>query len=412
MIRLSASIKKEFLLLSRDVHALLVLFIMPAIFILIMSFAMQDGLSSQGKISITISLINLDQSNHSEQLIKNLMSIDQFRWDQLSPESLESQKQALLADKVHFVVVIEKGFADDFTIMEEYPDDSDDNKQNSMTLWIGPSVKLQTRMLMEATINQVYLQTKLNHEFGNLQLFGEEREESDDTLNNIDLANQKILKTRYISQGKQEIIPSAVQQSVPAWLIFSMFFVVIPVSSTFIREKQQGTFIRLSTMNIPIHVIFIGKIIPYFLINQIQLIAMILVGMYVVPFIGGDTLTLGDSIAGLVVMSSAVSFAALGFALLISVITQTTEQANTLGGLSNIILAAIGGIMVPKFIMPPVMQQLTIVSPMSWGLEGFLDIFLRHGHITQVLPEATALLIFGILAIILAIWRFRVNIVG
>ena len=82
-------------------------------------------------------------------------------------------------------------------------------------------------------------------------------------------------------------------------------------------------------------------------------------------------------------MSAAVSLAALGYALLISSITRTTEQASLLGGAGNLILAAIGGIMVPKFVMPEAMQHLTNVSPMAWGLEGFLDVLLRdwrHGR--------------------------------
>ena len=34
---------------------------------------------------------------------------------------------------------------------------------------------------------------------------------------------------------------------------------------------------------------------------------------------------------------------------------------------------ALGGVMVPKFVMPPFMRELADISPMSWGLEGFLD---------------------------------------
>jgi len=33
------------------------------------------------------------------------------------------------------------------------------------------------------------------------------------------------------------------------------------------------------------------------------------------------------------------------------------------------------------------MQKLSNLSPMSWGLEGFLDVFLRNGDIRDVLPK-------------------------
>lgn len=56
-------------------------------------------------------------------------------------------------------------------------------------------------------------------------------------------------------------------------------------------------------------------------------------------------------------LSAAVSLSALGYGLLISVIARTTEQAVVLGGGGIIIMAAIGGIMVPTYVMPEIMQK-------------------------------------------------------
>ena len=66
----SAMVKKEFLLVLRDKQALLALFIMPAIFILIMSVAMRD-IFSQDAVSFDIAVLDLDKSkirnpNHPE----------------------------------------------------------------------------------------------------------------------------------------------------------------------------------------------------------------------------------------------------------------------------------------------------------------------------------------------------------
>ena len=55
--------------------------------------------------------------------------------------------------------------------------------------------------------------------------------------------------------------------------------------------------------------------------------------------------------------------------------------------------------MVPKFIMPETMQQLANISPMSWGLDGFLDIFLRGGDIFMVLDESFMLMAFGLITL-------------
>jgi len=115
---------------------------------------------------------------------------------------------------------------------------------------------------------------------------------------------------------------------------------------------------------------------------------------------------LTGSMVLLVAMSVAVSICALGLALLIAVSAATTEQAALLGGTGNILLAALGGIMVPKFVMPDTLQTVAQWSPMSWGLEGFLDVLLRDGSARDVAPEALGLTLLGMAAILLA-WRIQ-----
>ena len=119
--------------------------------------------------------------------------------------------------------------------------------------------------------------------------------------------------------------------------------------------------------------------------------------MFIVPMLDGNSLNDPSSILELTIISSTTNIAAICFALFISVFAKTTIQATTLGGISNIIFGALGGIMVFKFIMPTYMQEIATVSPMSWGLEGFLDVFLRNADWTSVIPESTSLLIFAII---------------
>ena len=204
------------------------------------------------------------------------------------------------------------------------------------------------------------------------------------------------IEMRHVTRdGRRFRAPNAVQQSVPAWLVFSMFFIVIPISNTFISERTHGTLQRLRSIRLSPAGLLLGKMLPYFLINLIQAALMLAVGVYLVPALGGSALTLGDSPVGLFLIVAAVSFCSIAFALLIAVLARTTEQATTLGGLLNIIFAAAGGIMIPTFVMPAVMQKAALFSPMSWGLEGFLDILLRNGGVRDVLPECLALAAFG-----------------
>nr|MBP8237054.1 ABC transporter permease [Pseudomonas sp.] len=76
---------------------------------------------------------------------------------------------------------------------------------------------------------------------------------------------------------------------------------------------------------------------------------------------------------------------------------RSSEQALLLGGGINILLAAIGGIMVPKSVMPTAMAQLAEVSPMSWALDAFLTLLVGHGSLADIAPYCARLLLFAAL---------------
>jgi ABC-2 type transport system permease protein len=181
-----------------------------------------------------------------------------------------------------------------------------------------------------------------------------------------------------------------------------MFFIIIPLSTIFINERRQNTLLRMRSMNVSTPLLFAGKIAPYMIINLVQVGLMIAVGMFIVPLFGAEALTLGKSLGGLFMISFGLSLAAVGTAMLIAVSVRTVEQATTIGGIINVLLGAIGGIMVPKFFMPEVMQRLAEFSPMSWGLDGFLDIFLRGSGPEAVFMESFKLVALGISLLVIA----------
>ena len=65
MRKIIAGVSKELRLLSRDIHALLVLFVMPAIFILIMSLAMRDAFSQHSNVAIDVVMMVEENSTAS-----------------------------------------------------------------------------------------------------------------------------------------------------------------------------------------------------------------------------------------------------------------------------------------------------------------------------------------------------------
>jgi ABC-2 type transport system permease protein len=172
--------------------------------------------------------------------------------------------------------------------------------------------------------------------------------------------------------------------------------VVLPLGTSVLAERDQGNLQRLALLNVSPLKLLAAKFPAYYLLNLVQLAIMLAVGAWLVPAIGGDRLELRGSAAGLWLIGSALSLAAIGFGLLVAVLARSAVQATTLGGVANLVLGAVGGVMVPKLVMPPAMQAASNLSPMSWALEGCWDILLRGGGVADVLPEAAALAAFAL----------------
>ena len=382
------TLKKEFLLIIRDVHAVAILFVMPALFIMIMSLAMRDLFDLHDTVSIDVLAVNRDAGKKSGAFFKAMEELPAFTFHLLEKDAAEERvKEQMLYRDVKFALIIKENFS------SSVEKERGDKEEKPLELFVDPSVNVQTQMVLRSALDGKLAKLRgdafIDRIGGFLDSAGIDKEK-------LKAAEESQVEVRYIYKGGRSFkIPSAVQQSVPAWLVFSMFFIVIPLSNTFISERGQGTLMRLKSMNVSWFALITGKMVPYLFINAIQVIMMIAIGVHVVPFFGGTALTLGDSLGGLVLIAASVSFCAISLALLIASVAGTTEQATTIGGVLNIIFGALGGIMVPKFVMPGFMQDLAILSPMSWGLEGFLDIILRNGSASDVLPESLSLCIFG-----------------
>ena len=397
-MQLTAIISKELKLLSRDVHGLALLFVMPLVFILIMSMAMKDDFDRRSGVALDVLYIDEAGLEVSDAMLVDVTDNDLFSLlpiaDAVPGGSLAAAEAAVRADEYSFVLHI---LPDAFTSL--------DARVAEVT--VAPGTSREVTQLFVASLRRAMAKQRI------LLMEKEIKEEipeaeAYDFLEVSGAEDDELIDVSYGFQADTvSEAPTSVQQNVPAWLVFSMFFVVVPLANTMINERQVGTLRRIRTIAVPGWKLIVGKIVPYYFINQVQVILMLLVGVWVVPLLGGDRLTLGDSFVGLALISSALSAAALGYAILIAVICRSTEQATTLGGAGNIILAALGGIMVPTYVMPEFMQSVTVVSPMSWGLQGFLDIFLRGGSAMDVLPEVGSLLLLGLVALAVALVAMR-----
>ena len=385
-------IRKELLLLRRDWHALLLLFLMPTVFILIMSLALQGLFASHGRVVVSYAVADGDRSPASAQIVGQLASQVEFQAVALAGDEAQ-QQAAVRAGKAQFLVRIPAGFG--AALMKRQP--------LAVELSAAPSVEPTLMKLFDASVREAAARAYLKASLGALARSLGDPSAADA----LDLDQVNALVEARSLYGGERRQPSSVQQNVPAWLIFAMFFIAIPLSNTWVQERGHGTYARLISLGIPRWKLLLGKLIPYLAVNLAQAVCMLLVGVYLVPRLGGDALDLGGDPAALALMVLALSFAAVSWGLLIANVVRSSEQATILTGVGNLLLAVLGGVMVPRFVMPPALQALGTLSPMAWGLDGFLDVFLRRGALSAVAPRAFLLLAFGLGALGLAAVFFK-----
>jgi ABC-2 type transport system permease protein len=201
---------------------------------------------------------------------------------------------------------------------------------------------------------------------------------------------------------KAVLMPNAVQQNVPAWALFGMFFIVVPLSGNLIRERQEGTLQRLLSIPVSSGSLLAGKLLAYVAVCLVQFALMLLVGKTLLPLFGTPVLELGDQLPAVAFLALCAALAAAGYGLLIGTLVRSYEQASMFGAVSVVVAAALGGIMVPVYVMPKAMQALSILSPLGWGLEGFLEIFVRRAGFLDIIDNALSLLAFFTLTLAIA----------
>lgn len=379
---LPALIRKELLALTRDPHGLAALFLMPAIFIVIMSLALKNYYTPSTR-ELPYVFVNVTQAGNTAALTRNWQS--RRGMPQATPQNWQA---ALSSGRLRYAIV----FADDF---------------DTAIAALNPPRQQKIRLIADPGLEYALFR---NLESELAATVGELRADAVQARFNGPGQPGANSITRLVAAERLEtgVRPTAVQQNVPAWLVFGMFFVVAAIAGLFVQETRDGTLARLRSLGAPRHIQILAKALPYFIVNAIQALLMLAVGVWLMPLLGGDRLQLtGASWPALLLMLSAISAAAISFALAVASLVRTHAQASALGAMCNLLMAGIGGIMVPVFVMPPVMQTAARWSPMNWGLEGLLQVLLRHGDLAAVLPAVGRLSAFALLMCILASLLFR-----
>ncbi|MEZ4366513.1 MAG: ABC transporter permease [Kofleriaceae bacterium] len=192
------------------------------------------------------------------------------------------------------------------------------------------------------------------------------------------------------------------QVTVPGNAVLFGFFIALSVAMAFAEERRSGAWRRSLAAPVRRRTLLLAKLVPFFVIGLGQL-----------GFLFGlGALAFGMRVAGsplaLVALSVLVVACAVALGLAFASLGGSEKQLGGVGSVVLLVMGLLGGCMLPRLVMPPLMQQLGLAVPHGWALDGYYAVLVRQGTgIVEIAPQLGGLAAFTTLFALFGAWRFR-----
>ncbi|MEX2600092.1 MAG: ABC transporter permease [Balneolaceae bacterium] len=365
-------LQKEFLQIFRNRAMLPILFVMPVVQLLVLSFAATYELRE-----VKYALVDMDQSDISRQLNSKFQATGYFV---LEAETFSMDQAVRELDKgnVKMVMQIPEGLQDD--------------------LVNGSSVDIQL------SIDAVDGSTA-----GLIQSYG---------VSIIrDFNREKGMELRMRSSGQNvelakviNLIPlnwynpdlNYITYMVPGILVVLVSMIGLFLSGmNIVREREIGTIEQLNVTPIRRYQFIAGKLVPFWIIGMFDLAVGLLLARYGfhIPFLG--------SLVTIFVVAGIYLVVVQALGLLISTVTHTQQQAMFIAWFIMVVFILMGGLFTPIESMPGWAQELTLANPVAYFIKIMRMVLLKGAGWQEIWLMASVLSGMGALLLAVSVNRYR-----
>ncbi len=363
--RLLAIARKEALQLRRDTRSLLMAFLMPAALIVffgyIISFDVKD---------IKLAVLDQDHSQRSRELVQSFIAAGRFR---VTERLAAAAEVAPLLDRgaVRMVLVIPPGFARHLSAGTKAPlqalvDGADANTAGIALNYATAIVTSYSAAIVLKTTRMVPL------------ISPETRVWYNETL-----------------ASPSMIVPGLIA-------VIMMMIAAMLTALTVAREWERGTMEQLAATPVHRAEVILGKLVPYLGIGLVDVLAAILIGMYVfdVPFRGNPFL--------LAIMTTMFLVGSLGLGIFISAVLRSQLLATQVAMIATFLPSLLlSGLMFDLNMMPRVLRAISMLVPARYFITVMRGIFLKDVGIPVLWGQGLAMVLYAVVGLGLAIRAFR-----
>jgi len=387
---------KDFKIFIKDIKGLLLYIILPMVLITI--FVLAYGNMGKDYEPINLIVVNNDGGTESLELISDLAVIKNIK---LLKTTSEVAEKSVKAGKVVAALFINRQVID-----------SINNNKAAFEIIYDQSNEYEFGIIKQFLMPQLskfIIKSKIEKDLINTITGSDPNPNNFESLikaqinNKIENSNVNISNVVAFSSIVSENMTNKIGliQGIAGTAVLMLLFGVRGAGGQIIEERYNKTLLRTLFLNISPNVYLLSKFFSTLLIALIQIFIMFIFSAIVFEF------DIFYNFPALIIVTFLTALACSSFSIFIGTIVSTQSQLNSLSIMIILVMSAIGGSMIPSFIMPAIMKKMAIFSINYWSIQGFYDIYLRDFSLLKILPRIYVLLGFSFVSMILSYYFFK-----
>lgn len=403
MSGLKTIFKNDLRIMVKDFKALLLLLILPVLVILIFASALAPIIEHNKFIEpFKIVLVDDDKSPWTGLLASQLRNLDII-------------EKIIFADEEEARRLIENEEAAAAIIIPENLSESIDYWEPQAGKVLGSSTKyLESRLVKNigfvgsdavstglASLSVIYdIETEKGYAFEKALV---EINKAFDAFVNLVLNRKAVISEEKSDKPGADPVIYYAMSLMAVFIMFSSMHCMRLLTD----ERRLGILSRLNASPARSFQTVASKLLLSFLISVVQFIIVLVF----IRIVGGRDIA--SSIAGMVPVFLATSFAAGAFSVFIASISSTGSAADLIANLSILLMAIAGGSLYPLSSLPAICRKLSVLTINRWSSQGFLNALyggdMRSALTSVGILAAMALFYLGSASLVLGTRRRRVN---
>lgn len=367
--------------LWRDRAALLLVFVVPAVFfsIFAMIFGQQRG-AGTGRVRALV--VDESRTATSERLVAALAADSGLRVHTAWPPAGGRGGAAAPLDRARAEALVREGAAPVALVLPAGLDTSlsrFDGRGEPVVLLADPSDPVATPMVTGLLQRAVLRAGRAEAaEFGAAAGGGGPAE---------DLMPAR---TRVVPVAGREERPNGFVSFYAAGIaVMFLMFSASGAGGALLEESETGTLERVLSSRVGMTRLLLAKWLHIVALGLLQITAMFAWGA--IAF----RLPLLEHLPGFAVMTVFTAACCASFGLVIATLSRSRQQLQALSNLIVLTMSGLGGSMYPRPLMSESMQKLSLAGFNSWALDGYLKVFWRDQPVAALWPQLLALALFA-----------------